>query len=70
MTGGWELTPVAIGEAMAFAQTQFGGQPSRMDYDGIPTAVFSQPPIGTVGLTEEAATAAGHAVRYGQTSDR
>ncbi len=62
MTGGWELTPVAIGEAMAFAQTQFGGQPSRMDYDGIPTAVFSQPPIGTVGLTEEAATAAGHAV--------
>ena len=62
MTGGWELTPVAIGEAMAFAQTQFGGQPSRMDYDCIPTAVFSQPPIGTVGLTEEDATTAGYAI--------
>ena len=62
MTGGWELTPVAIGEAMAFAQTQFGGQAQTMDYHAIPTAVFSQPPIGTVGLTEEAAIAAGHKV--------
>jgi len=62
MTGGWELTPVAIGEAMAFAQTQFGGQAQTMDYHTIPTAVFSQPPIGTVGLTEEEALAAGHEV--------
>ena len=62
MTGGWELTPVAIGEAMAFAQTQFGGQALTMDYHAIPTAVFSQPPIGTVGLTEEEAIAAGHEV--------
>ena len=62
MTGGWELTPVAIGEAMAFAQTQFGGQAQTMDYCAIPTAVFSQPPIGTVGLTEEEAVAAGHQV--------
>ncbi len=62
MTGGWELTPVAIGEAMAFAQTQFGGQAQTMDYHTIPTAVFSQPPIGTVGLTEEEAVAAGHQV--------
>ena len=62
MTGGWELTPVAIGEAMAFAQTQFGGQAQTMDYHAIPTAVFSQPPIGTVGLTEEEAVAAGHQV--------
>lgn len=62
MTGGWELTPVAIGEAMAFAQTQFSGQPTKMEYDCIPTAVFSQPPIGTVGLTEEDAIAAGHSV--------
>ena len=62
MTGGWELTPVAIGEAMAFAQTQFGGQTLTMDYHAIPTAVFSQPPIGTVGLTEEEAVAAGHQV--------
>ena len=62
MTGGWELTPVAIGEAMAFAQTQFGGQALTMDYHAIPTAVFSRPPIGTVGLTEEEAIAAGHEV--------
>ena len=62
MTGGWELTPVAIGEAMAFSQTQFGGQAQTMDYHAIPTAVFSQPPIGTVGLTEEEAVAAGHQV--------
>ena len=62
MTGGWELTPVAIGEAMAFAQTQFGGQAQTMDYHAIPTTVFSQPPIGTVGLTEEEAVAAGHQV--------
>jgi len=62
MTGGWELTPVAIGEAMAFAQTQFGGQTLTVDYHAIPTAVFSQPPIGTVGLTEEEAVAAGHQV--------
>ena len=62
MTGGWELTPVAIGEAMAFAQTQFGGQAQTMYYHAIPTAVFSQPPIGTVGLSEEEAIAAGHEV--------
>ena len=62
MTGGWELTPVAISEAMAFAQTQFGGQAQTVDYHAIPTAVFSQPPIGTVGLTEEEAVAAGHQV--------
>ena len=57
MTGGWELTPVAIGEAMAFAQTQFGGQAQTMDYHAIPTAVFSQPPLAGVGLTEEEARA-------------
>ena len=62
MTGGPELTPVAIAEAMAFAETQFAGRPKTMEYDHIATAVFSQPPIGTVGLTEAAALAAGHAV--------
>ena len=50
-----ELTPVAIAEAMAFAKTLFRGEPTAMDYDCIPTAVFSIPPIGTVGYTEEAA---------------
>ena len=50
-----ELTPVAIAEAMAFSKTLFKGEPTMMDYEGIPTAVFSIPPIGTVGYTEEAA---------------
>ena len=47
-----QLTPVAIKEAMAFFQTQFLNQPTKMDYDLIATAVFCQPNIGTVGLTE------------------
>jgi glutathione reductase (NADPH) len=55
MTGGPQLTPVAIAQAMAFAQSQFGHHKNTMDYDFIPTAVFSQPNIGTVGLTEEQA---------------
>jgi glutathione reductase (NADPH) len=46
------LTPVAIGEAMAFVKSAFLGRPTAMDYDNIPTAVFSMPPVGTVGLTE------------------
>ncbi len=48
-----QLTPVAIAEAMAFARTQFLNQPTTMDYDNIATAVFCQPNIGTVGLTED-----------------
>ncbi len=51
------LTPVAIREGAAFARTQFGGVPSRMDYRFIPKAVFSQPPVGSVGYTEEEAKA-------------
>ncbi|MFT5015058.1 MAG: glutathione reductase (NADPH) [Patiriisocius sp.] len=47
-----QLTPVAIREAMAFVQTQYLNQPTKMDYEGIATAVFCQPNIGTVGLTE------------------
>jgi len=49
------LTPVAIEEGMAFVKTVYGGQPTAMDYDNIPSAVFSQPPVGTIGLTEEQA---------------
>jgi glutathione reductase (NADPH) len=49
------LTPVAIDEAMRFVDTVFRGKPTPVDHHGIPTAVFSQPEIGTVGLTEEAA---------------
>lgn len=46
------LTPVAIREGHAFADTVFGGKPTKVDHNLIPTAVFSQPEIGTVGLTE------------------
>ncbi|MCA1297430.1 glutathione-disulfide reductase [Stappia indica] len=51
------LTPVAIREGHAFADTVFGGKPWSTDHDMIPTAVFSQPEIGTVGLTQEEAVA-------------
>lgn len=47
-----QLTPVAIHEAMCFASSQFAGQSKVMDYSGIATAVFCQPNIATVGLTE------------------
>ena len=46
------LTPVAIREGHAFADTVFGGKDVKVDHSLIPTAVFSQPEIGTVGLTE------------------
>ena len=52
VTDRMQLTPVAIAEAMAFARTQFLGQATRMDYTNIPTAIFCQPNVGTVGLTE------------------
>ncbi len=47
-----QLTPVAIREGHAFADTVFGGKPTTVDYSCIPSAVFSHPPIGAVGLTE------------------
>lgn len=59
MTGGPQLTPVAIEQAMVFAHTQFGDTPKPMDYAFIPTAVFCQPNIGTVGYTEEETKARG-----------
>jgi glutathione reductase (NADPH) len=46
------LTPVAIAEGMALARTLYGGEPTRADHEDVPSAVFSQPAIGTVGLTE------------------
>ncbi|MEW6768442.1 MAG: glutathione-disulfide reductase [Pseudomonadota bacterium] len=51
------LTPVAIREGHAFADTVFGNRPTRVDHNDIPTAVFSQPQVGTVGLTEAEARA-------------
>ena len=50
-----QLTPVAIREGQAFADTLFGGKPHRVDYGCIPSAVFSHPPLAGVGLTESAA---------------
>jgi glutathione reductase (NADPH) len=49
------LTPVAIREGMAFVETVFKGNPTPVDHDLIPTAIFTQPEFGTVGLSEEAA---------------
>ena len=48
-----QLTPVATHEAMCFIDTVFRQMPTRPDHDCVPTAVFSQPEIGTVGLSEE-----------------
>ncbi len=50
-----QLTPVALAEGMALARHWYDNQPLRMDYESIPTAVFSQPSLAAVGLTEEAA---------------
>jgi glutathione reductase (NADPH) len=51
------LTPVAIREGMAFVETVFKGNKTAVDHDLIPSAVFTQPEMGTVGLSEEAAAA-------------
>jgi glutathione reductase (NADPH) len=52
VTARLQLTPVALAEAMAVVDHLFGDGRRRMDYDGVPTAVFTHPNIGTVGLTE------------------
>jgi glutathione reductase (NADPH) len=49
------LTPVAIREGMAFVETVFKGNPTPVDHDLIPSAVFTQPEFGTIGLSEEEA---------------
>jgi len=49
------LTPVAIAEGRAVAETLFNNRPMKVDYTGVPSAVFSQPNLGTVGLTEDQA---------------
>jgi len=52
VTNRMQLTPVAIREGHAFADTVFGGTPHRVDYGCIPSAVFSHPPLASVGMTE------------------
>jgi glutathione reductase (NADPH) len=51
------LTPVAIREGHAFADSVFGGKPTKVDHTNVPTAVFSEPEVGVVGLTEAQARA-------------
>lgn len=51
------LTPVAIADGRALAETLFNDNPTAIDHQGVPTAVFSQPQVGTVGLTEKEARA-------------
>lgn len=64
------LTPVATAEGMALAKTLFRAEPTLMDYDNIPTAVFAIPNLATVGLSEELAIARGHVVEIYKTSFR
>lgn len=64
------LTPVAIREGQAFADTVFGGLDMTVDHTLIPTAVFSQPEIGTVGLTEAQARATGRPIDIYKTNFR
>jgi glutathione reductase (NADPH) len=64
------LTPVAIREGHAVADTLFGGKPWTVDHRLIATAVFTTPEIGTVGLSEDAARAAGHTLRIFDTAFR
>jgi len=59
-----QLTPVAIREGAAFAETVFAGRPTAADHALVPTAVFTQPEIGTIGPTEAEARAAGEVELY------
>jgi glutathione reductase (NADPH) len=53
--GGLELTPMALAQGMAVAKTLFRSEPTKVDTDSVPTAVFTQPSFATVGLSEEKA---------------
>lgn len=65
-----QLTPVAIAEGQAVAETLFHGNPQTPDYENVPTAVFCQPHLGTVGLTEAEARARYRAVDVYKSSFR
>ena len=70
VTNRLNLTPVAIREGHAFADTVFGGKPTRVDHTDVPTAVFTTPEMGTVGLTEAAARKEHGAIDIYQSSFR
>lgn len=65
-----QLTPVAIREGHAFADTVFGGKPWSVDHKNVPTAVFSEPEIGVVGFTEAEARKGGRPIDIYRTSFR
>ena len=65
-----QLTPVAIREGHAFADSVFGNKPWTVDHKNVPTAVFSEPEIGVVGMTESEARATGRPVDIYRTSFR
>ena len=64
------LTPVAIREGHAFADTVYGNKPTRVDHADVPTAVFSEPEVGVIGLTEAQARAEFDVVDVYKTSFR
>jgi glutathione reductase (NADPH) len=57
VTNRMQFTPIAIREGAAVVETLFAGNPTAVDYDNVPVAVFGTPEVGAVGLTEEAARA-------------
>jgi len=65
-----QLTPVAIHEAMCFVETVFKNNPTAPDHAHIPSAVFTTPEIGTVGLSEEKALLHGHSIDVYKSSFR
>jgi len=64
------LTPVATAEGMALAKTLFRDEPTALDYDNIPTAIFAIPNVATVGLSEDAAREGGRTVEIYKTGFR
>jgi glutathione reductase (NADPH) len=70
VTDRFNLTPVAIREGHAYADTLFGGQRVSVDYNNIPSAVFTTPEMGTVGLTEDEAKAGYDVIDIYRTSFR
>jgi len=64
------LTPIAIREGHAFADTVFGGKPTAVDHAYVPTAVFSEPEVGVIGLTETQAREQFHTVEIFKTTFR
>ena len=57
-----QLTPVAIHEAMCFVKTAFEGKPTAPDHEHVPSAVFTTPEIGSIGMSETKALGLGHAI--------